>query len=211
MSDPSPLSWAPLLALGAFHGINPAMGWLFAVALGMQERRARAVWVALLPLGLGHALAIGLTILLAIMTGRLVDPGVLRTAIAIVLIVFGVSRLIRQRHPRWRGFQVGIRGLTYWSFLVAFAHGAGLMVLPLVLHSSALDASHAAHVTPGLDLATSLSATAIHGLGYLIATALVAWIVYAKLGLAVLRTAWINLDLIWAAALVVTGTLTLFT
>jgi hypothetical protein len=210
MSDSSLLSWTPLLALGAFHGVNPAMGWLFAVALGLQERRARAVWVALLPLGLGHVLAIGLTILLAVMTGRLVDPRVLRTVIAIVLIVFGVSRLIRQRHPRWRGFQVGVGGLTYWSFLVAFAHGAGLMVLPLVLHAAAPAASHS-HVTGSSDLATSLSATAIHGAGYLLATATVAWIVYAKLGLAVLRTAWINLDLIWAGALIVTGTLTLFT
>jgi hypothetical protein len=210
MSDSSLLSWTPLLALGAFHGVNPAMGWLFAVALGLQERRARAVWVALLPLGLGHVLAIGLTILLAVMTGRLVDSGVLRTALAIVLIVFGVSRVIRQRHPRWRGFQVGVGGLTYWSFLVAFAHGAGLMVLPLVLHAAGPAASHS-HLMGSSDLATSLSATAIHGVGYLLATATVAWIVYAKLGLAVLRTAWINLDFIWAGALVVTGTLTLFT
>ena len=84
-------SWPALLALGAFHGVNPAMGWLFAVALGMQERRARAVWMALLPLGLGHSLAIGLTILLAVMSGWLLAADVLRTTVAIVLVVFGLS------------------------------------------------------------------------------------------------------------------------
>src|SRR6476620_5511181 len=169
MTD-STLSWTALLALGAFHGINPAMGWLFAVALGMQERSARAVWVALFPLGIGHAMAIGVTVLLAFMSSRIVATTTLRTVVALALVAFGISRLIRQRHPRWRGLRVGVVGLTYWSFLVAFAHGAGLMVLPFVLHANAPAAisPHAAHLMAGSDLVTSLLAAGIHGVGYLI-------------------------------------------
>jgi hypothetical protein len=212
MTDSSTLSWTALLVLGAFHGINPAMGWLFAVALGMQERRARAVWVALFPLGIGHALAIGVTVLLAFLSSRIVATATLRTAVALALVVFGIAKLLRQRHPRWRGLRVGIVGLTYWSFLVAFAHGAGLMVLPFVLHAaSPADSSHVHHLTAGSDVVTSLLAAAVHGVGYLVTTATVAWIVYSKLGLALLRTAWVNLDLIWAAAAIATGLLTLLT
>jgi hypothetical protein len=212
MTDSSTLSWTALLALGAFHGINPAMGWLFAVALGMQERRARAVWVALFPLGLGHALAIGVTVLLAFLTSRIVAIPTLRTAVALALVAFGIGRLLRQRHPRWRGLRVGIVGLTYWSFLVAFAHGAGLMVLPFVLHAAPAGVSpHLDHLMAGSDLITSLLAAGVHGVGYLVTTASVAWIVYSKLGLALLRTAWVNLDLIWAAAAIATGLLTLIT
>jgi hypothetical protein len=211
MTDSS-FSFTALLALGAFHGINPAMGWLFAVALGMQERRARAVWVALVPLGIGHALAIGVTVLLAFLSSRIVATATLRTAVALALVAFGIGRLFRQRHPRWRGLRVGILGLTYWSFLVAFAHGAGLMVLPFVLHAAASGVSpHMNHITAGSDLVTSLLAAAVHGVGYLVTTATIAWIVYSKLGLALLRTAWVNLDLIWAAAAIATGFLTLVT
>jgi hypothetical protein len=211
MADYSTISWTALLALGAFHGINPAMGWLFAVALGMQERRARAVWVALFPLGIGHALAIGVTVLLAFLSSRIVATATLRTAVALALVAFGIGRLLRQRHPRWRGLRVGIVGLTYWSFLVAFAHGAGLMVLPFVLHAASGGSPHMNHVTAGSDLVTSLLAAAVHGVGYLVTTATIAWIVYSKLGLALLRTAWVNLDLIWAAAAIATGVLTLLT
>jgi hypothetical protein len=212
MADSTTLSWTALLALGAFHGINPAMGWLFAVALGMQERRARAVWVALLPLGLGHAMAIGVTVLLAFLSSRIVTTATLRTAVALALVAFGIGRLLRQRHPRWRGLRLGMVGLTYWSFLVAFAHGAGLMVLPFVLHAAPAGASpHMNHVMAGSDLVTSFLAAGIHGVGYLVTTAMVAWIVYSKLGLALLRTAWVNLDLVWAAAAIVTGLLTLLT
>jgi hypothetical protein len=182
------------------------------VALGLQERRARAVWVALFPLGIGHALAIGVTVLLAFISSRIVATATLRTAVALALVAFGIGRLLRQRHPRWRGLRVGLVGLTYWSFLVAFAHGAGLMVLPFVLHAAPAGVSpHAHHLMTGSDLVTSLLAAGIHGLGYLVTTATIAWIVYSKLGLALLRTAWVNLDLIWAAAAIVTGLLTLLT
>src|SRR5918992_1655243 len=131
--DAAPASWAALVLLGAFHGVNPGMGWLFAVALGMQENRAQAVWRALLPLGVGHACAVALAIALATTAGAIVPTAMLRWPIAIILIVLGVRRLVRHRHPRWGGMRLGLGGLTVWSFLVATAHGAGLMVLPIWL------------------------------------------------------------------------------
>jgi len=208
-------SWVPLGLLGAFHGANPAMGWLFAVALGMQERRTRAVWLALVPLSIGHTLAIAVAILMAAMTDLLLPLDSVRAGVAVVLIALGVSRLIWQRHPRWGGMRVGLAGLTFWSFLMASAHGAGLMAIPFVLGSGSAyaaghHAEHAAHVANvALDPATGLAAMAVHGAGYLAMTALAALLVFRRFGLTFLRKAWVNLDLVWAAALVVTGALTL--
>src|SRR5690606_7681172 len=119
---------------GAIHGINPAMGWLFAVALGLQERSARAVWRALPPLALGHAVAIAVMLALAIAIGAVIPPHVLRAIVGVTLIGFGVRRLFRRHaHPRGIGMRVSTPQLTAWSFLMASAHGAGLMVLPLVI------------------------------------------------------------------------------
>src|SRR6476660_8777055 len=130
-------SWAGLLALGAFHGVNPGMGWLFAVALGMQERRRTAVWGALLPLGIGHALAVAAAVAIALLAGAVIPIHHLRWPVAGILLVLGVSRLFRHRHPRWVGMRVGSGGLTIWSFLMASAHGAGLMVAPIFLRMAA--------------------------------------------------------------------------
>jgi hypothetical protein len=125
--------WLALLLLGAWHGINPGMGWLFAVALGLQEQKGRAVWRALLPLALGHGLAIAVAIMVGAFVGLVLPVGYLRWLVAVVLVGFGLYRLVRHRHPRWAGMQVGFRDLTVWSLLMASAHGAGLMVLPFVL------------------------------------------------------------------------------
>src|SRR5262245_31402229 len=109
------MTWVWLLLLGAMHGVNPGMGWLFAVARGLQERRAGAVWRALLPLAIGHALAIGAVILLAAVIGLVIPPGSLKWTVAGALFVLAVRRLIRHRHPRWGGMQVGMRDLIVWS------------------------------------------------------------------------------------------------
>jgi hypothetical protein len=206
-TDSALLPWATLLLLGAFHGINPGMGWLFAVALGMQENRGVAVWRALLPLGLGHALAVASAIALGLIAGIAMPTAALRWPIAGLLVALGVRMLLRHGHPRWGGMRIGAGGLTIWSFLVATAHGAGLMVLPvwLAMSPSAHDHSHAGHMPAAPDLASGLTATAIHGAGYLLVTAFIAWIVFTKLGVELLRTKWINLDVIWAAALIVSG------
>jgi hypothetical protein len=125
--------WLALLLLGAWHGINPGMGWLFAVALGLQEQKRRAVWRALLPLALGHGLAIAAAILVGGLLGLVLPVRYLKWLVAAVLVGFGLYRLVGHRHPRWGGMRVGFRDLTMWSLLMASAHGAGLMVLPFVM------------------------------------------------------------------------------
>jgi hypothetical protein len=206
-----------LVALGAGHGLNPGMGWLFAVALGMQEGRTRAVWRALSPLALGHALAVGAAVLAAAALGRLLPANALAWIIGGALLGLGGLRSLRHRHPRYGGMQVGFRELTIWSCLMATAHGAGLMVLPLLAgNSGAMSAGghamHLAHASlvpvPG-PLGAGLWATALHTAGYLLVTGLIAVVVYRKLGLRMLRTMWINLDLIWGGALIVTGAVAL--
>jgi hypothetical protein len=202
-----------LLTLGAVHGVNPAMGWLFAVALGLQERRARAVWRALPPLALGHALAVAVVVALGVAAGRVVPPDVLRYGTAAVLLVFGVRRLLRgHRHPRFGGMRVGPRDLATWSFLMATAHGAGLMVLPFVMPDAAMSGheGHAAHAGILAGEAAGLAASGLHALSYLVVTGLLAVIVYERVGLRMLRTAWINLDVLWAGALIITALVTPF-
>jgi hypothetical protein len=200
---------AALVALGAVHGLNPGMGWLFAVALGLQERSRRALWRALPPLALGHAGAIGLALAGAAILGQALPSAALRWLVAAMLVSLGVFRLIRHSHPRG-GLRVTGRDLAVWSLLMATAHGAGIMILPLVLQDAPVTHSHGgmllAGVSPGL--APGWSATMLHTIGYLGMTMLLAVIVYERLGVAVLRRAWINLDTLWAGSLIATGALT---
>jgi hypothetical protein len=238
------LELAPLLALlglGALHGINPAMGWLFAVALGLQEGRARAVWRALPPLALGHALSVAVFAAVATLAGALLSGDGVRWLTALLLLGFAAHRLFRgHRHPRFGGMRVNGADLVIWSFLMASAHGAGLMVLPFLrlgrdaadadaitagahaqhaLHAggapqqAAMDvAAHAAHAAHGSLLAgqsASLTAALVHTVSYLAVTGVIALIVYRQASLRLLRTAWINLDIIWAGALVLTALLIL--
>jgi hypothetical protein len=192
--------WPTLFLLGAYHGINPGMGWLFAVARGMQEHRVRAVAWSLPPIALGHALSIGVVVLIAGLAQVALPLVYIRIGVAGVLVGLGVYRLIRTRHFRWGGMQVGFRQLTIWSFLMASAHGAGLMVLPVMLAGP-----HMHHHAGAQGAAYGVWATLFHTLGYFTVTAAAALLVYQKFGLAMLRRSWFNLDLIWAIALVVTG------
>jgi hypothetical protein len=211
------LPWLGLLGLGALHGVNPGMGWLFAVALGLQEGRSRAVWSALPPLALGHAFAIALAVGLAAAAGLVVPVSWLKWGVAALLLALGIRRLTRHSHPRSGGMQVSARELTVWSFLMATAHGAGLMVLPIALGLGVADGggSHGAHhagpamsgVTP--DHWEAVQITLVHSMGYLVVAGLVAVLVYERLGVRLLRTAWINLDLVWAGALILTGVATM--
>jgi hypothetical protein len=201
------MSWPALLALGAGHGINPAMGWLFAVALGLQRESRQAVWRALGPLAAGHALAIGGTVAAMGLAGLVIPLDVLRWTTAGLLIGLGLYRLVRSRHLTFGGMQVGARELAVWSFLMASAHGAGLMILPLVMATPSRSALHHMTMVP---LITSVEwsgvfATLVHTAGYLFVTGIIAVIVYEKVGVRFLRKAWVNLDLIWAVALIVTG------
>lgn len=210
--------WAALALLGAVHGLNPGMGWLFAVALGLQERSSRAVWRALGPLAAGHGVAILLAIGATAALGTMLPVDTLKWLIAATLVAYGAFKLVRERHPRFGGMTVGPRDLTIWSALMATAHGAGLMVVPFLLRAEramAMPGGHVGHATdvtmhagPSTELLSGLAATLLHTGGYLLVTGLVAAVVYRKLGLRLLGTVWINIDRVWAGALVVTGVLT---
>jgi hypothetical protein len=212
------MDWTAMIGLGAYHGINPGMGWLFAVALGMQAGRASAMWRALPPIALGHTVAVAVVVALFAGAGVVLPLPVLKVLIAAALVTLGGYRLWRHRHPRFGGMQVGFRDLTIWSFLMASAHGAGLMVVPFVTGTengvSALAVTHPHHATTTTVAApvadgvwTDALAVGLHSLSYLVVATLIAWVVYRKLGVAFLRVAWFNLDWLWAGALVITGVL----
>jgi hypothetical protein len=212
-------SWFALVALGAFHGFNPAMGWLFAVALGLQERRRGAVLQALPPIALGHAVAISLAVLVIGVAQIMVPLDVLRYACAGALILFGLYKLARRRHPRWVGMRVGFRDLTAWSFLMASAHGAGLMLIPVLLRLSSTGQMQGAHargahtdhatMTGSATVLADLAAVGLHTLALFAVMGAVAVLVYEKLGVMILKRAWINVDLLWAGTLVAAGVITL--
>jgi len=207
--------WIALIALGCYHGINPAMGWLFAVALGLQERSTTAVAKAIVPIAIGHVTSVALIVALAVFAAMSLPHNVVHTGAAVVLIGFGLYRLLRNRHPRWVGMRVGFWGLALWGFLMASAHGAGLMLLPFVTASSPpLSMSMSMPMPQATATVNTVTATlmiAVHTLAYLLVTLLVALVVYRKLGLSILRTAWFNIDLVWAVALIATGLIALVT
>jgi hypothetical protein len=210
--------WLTLVALGAFHGINPAMGWLFAVALGLQERRWQAVPAALGAIALGHALAIGLVVLVVGVLGLIIPQQLLLALGGAALLGFAAFKVAsRFRHPRWVGLRVGPRALVGWSALMASAHGAGLMLVPVLVQwrgegvSSALaqagHAGHAAHTPTAAEatIGSALLAVGVHTTAMLAVAGLAAFLVYRFVGVEILRRAWINLDLLWVGALALTG------
>jgi hypothetical protein len=205
------MDWQAMVLLGAYHGVNPGMGWLFAVALGMQRGSARGVWGALPPIALGHAAAVGVVLLTVSLAQVVIPMDTLRVLVASMLTMLGLYRLWRHRHPRFGGMQVGFRDLTVWSFLMASAHGAGFMVVPFVMTRSpmlsAAGHEHAHHVAAAGSHVASVGAmaVAVHTLAYFAGMTMVAWVVYRKLGLSFLRKAWLNVDWLWAGALVLTG------
>jgi hypothetical protein len=203
-------AWGALFLLGAWHGINPAMGWLFAVALGLQKQSGRAVWESLVPIATGHVLAIGIVVAVALAAGATLPLQYARFVVAGLLLVFGAFRLFWGKHPRFGGMQVGFRDLTIWSLLTASAHGAGFMLLPVLLGMSMLHSGHEMHGPPLSSGWAGFFAVAVHTAAYLLVTGLIAWLVYEKVGLAVLRRAWFNVDRIWAISLIATAGLTLF-
>ncbi len=247
--------WITLALLGAYHGLNPGMGWLFAVALGLQEGRRAAVIRAFAPIALGHAFSVAVVVALVGTAQVFVPAETLRITGAALLVMFGLYKLLRPlSHPRWVGMRVGFRDLAAWSFLMATAHGAGLMLVPVLLQLSAVPAAHAAitpatytmtchhdtnvdhsahagHAMPGegashtahsvhadhmtaamamggMPLAEA-AAVGVHTLAMFLVMGLLALVVYKKLGLAILRRAWFNLDRLWAGALILSGALVL--
>ena len=247
--------WITLALLGAYHGLNPGIGWLFAVALGLHEGSRAAVIRAFAPIALGHAFSVAVVVAVVGTAQAFVSPDTLRIAGAALLVLVGVYKLLRPlSHPRWVGMRVGFRDLAAWSFLMATAHGAGLMLVPVLLqlpaaptahvattpaayamtchHDTAGDHSvHSGHVMPGdpashaahdvhaghmpammamggMPLAEA-AAVGVHTLAMFLVMGVLAIVVYEKLGLAILRRAWFNLDRLWAGALILSGALVL--
>ena len=197
--------WLAIAALGLIHGINPAMGWWLAAALGLNRQTERAVWLSLLPIGFGHALAVAVILFLALALGLILEPGQLARFGAVILFAWAGWHLLYGRHHKLRfGMQIGLGGLFLWSFLMANAHGAGLMLVPAVI-PLCLAASPAHELTAGGSLPVALAALALHT-GVMLATiGTIAIAVYKWLGVAFLRRGWINFDLVWTIALVACG------
>jgi hypothetical protein len=196
--------WLALAGLGVYHGLNPAMGWLFAVALGFQQRNRAAVLRSLVPIALGHEASVALVVILVSGVQMVWAPDYLRPIGALALIAFGVFKLVRPRHPKWVGMQVSARDLVVWSFLMSSAHGAGLMLFPVVLGLPAPAHAEDPIVQDGI-------AVMLHTIAMLATMAVVALVVYERLGVMILRRAWVNLDAIWAVAVMTAGLVTLFT
>ena len=209
------LPWLVLALLGGFHGVNPGMGWLFAVALGLQERSRAAVLRAFGPIALGHAASVAMVVALVGAVQVWLAPEGLRVLGASALVAFGLYKLLAPlSHPRWVGMRVGARDLTIWSFLMATAHGAGLMLVPVLLelpladahaHTHA-DAGHALMMsTPGALTGAELAAVGVHTAGMYLVMGAIALVVFEKVGVAIVRRAWLNLDRVWAGALIAAG------
>lgn len=207
--------WLALFLLGCYHGINPGMGWLFAVALGLQEKSSHAVMRAVVPIALGHIASVALVVSLALLAAFLFPHVIVHDVAGGILLVIGAYKMVRVRHPRWVGMRVGFWGLALWGFLMASAHGAGLMLLPFVtavpVNSPATMAMPMPHAAASTSFTTGLLMISTHTLGYVLSMMVVAIVVYEKFGVTFLRRAWLNVDLLWAIALIVAGLVALLT
>jgi hypothetical protein len=202
---------AALVGLGAFHGLNPAMGWLFAVARGMQERSRRVLLKSLPPIAAGHLASVAIVAAVVTATESVVAANVVGVVGGLALVGFGLWRLLSQRHFRWAGMRLSSRQLAGWSFLMSSAHGAGLMLLPVLavgVHTMPGMPSMAATGSP-LAALTGLAAAGVHTLAMFTVMAACAVLVYEFVGVNVLRRAWFNMDRLWAGVMVGAGALTI--
>jgi hypothetical protein len=195
-------TWVALAGLGAYHGLNPAMGWLFAVALGMHRRSAGAVGLSLLPLALGHAVAVAVTVALVLTLGLLLDGAVLRRGAGLLLIGWAAWQAVRgHRAPLHIGMQAGAASLALWSFLMTTGHGAGLMLLPMLPPFCATDGT----ASPSDSWRLAAAGLAVHSAAMMATIAAIAYAVYVWIGVGFLRRGWINLDRLWSIAMVLCG------
>ena len=207
--------WAGVVAVGIYHGLNPAMGWPLAVANGMSERRGTAVFATWVPLGAGHLLAMALVLVpFALLAWMLQWSREIRVAAGALVLLVGVSRLFLRRHPRWLA-RIRPTQLALWSFLMATAHGAALMLLPILIGLCEAPAPALAptgafdhEAVMGLmrsSVGTAVAVSLLHTAAMIGSGLGVAWIVYRYLGLRALRSAWLNLDIVWALGLIASG------
>jgi len=201
--------WLTLVGLGMYHGFNPAMGWLFAAALGLHRGRRFVVVQSLVPIAIGHLLSIAAAVEMVLVLGVIIDRRPLLMIAGGGLILWSLYHLAYGcRHLRRIGMQAGLAGLIVWSFLMASAHGAGLMLVPSVL-PLCLSGGEVRGVTVAGAIITSLAAVGIHTAVVVIVSGIIAILVYDWIGVGFLRRGWINFDWLWAAALGVAGTIVL--
>jgi len=205
--------WAAVVVSGLYHGINPGMGWPLAVAKGLMDKNARALAAALVPLSAGHLLAMLVMLLPFAMLLALVQwERQIQAGASLLVIAYGVLGLASPRHPRLLA-RIGPTQLALWSFVVAIAHGAGLMLVPIYLglcETAGLDRSHqAAAALIGASLAMALIVSVVHTVAMVAAGGGAAWLVYRYLGLQYLSRSWFNLDTVWALSLILVGTIAL--
>jgi hypothetical protein len=206
MSQSEVWPWLALAGLGAFHGLNPAMGWLFAVALGLHRHSRRIVWLSPLSIAVGHALSIALVAGAFVMAGLAIDLRGLRIGTGLILIGWALYYWrYGHRHRVRTGMQAGLAALAVWSFLMATSHGAGLMLWPVLMP---LCFPQAEPFSIGA-LPTALLGIAVHTLAMLVVTTAIAVAVYEWVGVEILRRAWVNVDLIWTVAMIAAGGLLL--
>jgi hypothetical protein len=205
--------WLAVVASGLFHGVNPGMGWPLAVSAGLMEKSSRALVAALWPLTAGHLLAMLLVLLPFALLVTLVEwQRQIQISAAVLVIGFGIFRLINRRHPRAlariRPTQLGL-----WSFAVAIAHGAGLMLVPIYLglcRASDLDKGHqAAGALINFNLGMAVLTSVVHSASMIAAGGLSAWLVYRYLGLKFMQRSWFNLETTWAVSLILVGAIAL--
>jgi hypothetical protein len=204
-----PWQWLALAGLGVFHGLNPAMGWLFSVALALHRRSRRVLFVSLLPIAAGHAAAVAATLVIFGLFGVLLNARLLAALAGAVLLGWAAWHAVRgHRQPVRVGMRTGLAGLALWSFLMAGAHGAGLMLIPV---AAPLHHAHGMGGELGRYVMIGAASLAIHTAAMLATIGVIAVLVYDYIGLAVLRRGWINFDRLWTAALAASGAVLLFT
>jgi len=198
-------AWLGVVGFGVYHGLNPSMGWPLAVANGLAARRDAAVFATVLPLGVGHLLAMAVVLVPFTLLAWYVEwSRALRIGAGLLVLGFGVFRLARTRHPRFLA-RVPPTRLAWWSFLMATAHGAGLMLVPIALGLCASEAAQHGHLAIGTGVATAVLMALVHTAVMIACGLALAWTVYRWLGLRFITRSWFNLEAVWAASLVLTG------
>jgi hypothetical protein len=204
-----PWPWLAVVGLGLYHGLNPAMGWLFAAALGFHHGRRSVVVQSLIPIAIGHLLSIAVVAAAILTLGAIVDRRLLLLVAGSGLVLWALYRLAYGSRHRGRvGMQAGFVGLLAWSFVIASAHGAGLMLVP-ALAPMCLSGSGASGAVAASSLITSLAAVGTHTAVVVSVSGIIAILVYDWIGVGFLRRGWINLDWLWTGALGVTGMIVL--
>ena len=202
--------WLAVIASGLYHGVNPGMGWPLAVSAGLMEKSPRALFLALCPLSAGHLLAILLMLLpFGLLLGLAEWRREIQLSAALVVIGFGVFRLLDRRHPRSLA-RIPPTQLALWSFAIAIAHGAGLMLVPIYLGLCGTGVDHrgTGPLVEG-NLAIAVLVAIIHVIAMIGAGGCMAWLVYRYLDLRLVSRSWFNLDTSWAISLILVGTIAL--